>query len=81
MSVSAQHLEVTVAAAARDRGDLEVGSGGMESRDCQQMLEDLVRQIATAKLLVPPLLQGQINVSDDATERGGIFRRVDRHVL
>jgi hypothetical protein len=35
-----------------------IAVGGMESRHCQQMLEDMVRQIATAKLLVPPLLQG-----------------------
>jgi hypothetical protein len=40
----------------------------MEAGHGQQVLEDMVRQIAAAKLLVSPLLQWHINIGDASTE-------------
>ena len=54
---------------------------GMEAGHCQEMLEDMVGQIAAAQFLGAPLLQRYINISDGPTECVGIFRRQAVHVL
>jgi len=46
-----------------------ISIGGMESGHSEQVLKKMVRQIAAAKLLVPPLFQRDINIGDGSTER------------
>ena len=43
-----------------------IAVGGMEAGHGQQVLEDMLRQLAAAQLLVPPLLQGHIHIPDGA---------------
>src|SRR5215831_7846995 len=51
---------------ASDRLDIVrqaiIAVGGMEVGHGQQMLENVIRQLAAAQLLVPPLLQGDIHI-------------------
>jgi hypothetical protein len=47
--------------------------GGMEAGHSQQVLEDMVRQIAAAQFLVSPLLQWHLDIGDGATEGVRIF--------
>jgi hypothetical protein len=42
--------------------------GGMETGHGRQVLEDMVRQIAAAKLLVPPFFEWHIDVGNGSTE-------------
>ena len=46
-----------------------ISIGGMEAGHSEQVLKKMVRQIAAAKLLVPPLFQRDINICDGSTER------------
>jgi hypothetical protein len=70
---------------SRDRFDIVresiISIGGMETGHGEQVLKNMVGQIAAAKLLVPPLFQWDINIGDGSTERGGIFSRHGMHVL
>src|SRR6266508_3756410 len=58
-----------------------ISIGGMEAGHSEQVLKNMVGQIAAAKFLVPPLFQWDINIGDGSTERGGIFSRHGMHVL
>ena len=70
---------------SRDRLDVVrktiVAVVGMELGHGQQVVEDVVRQTASSKLPVSPLLQRHIDVSDGSAEGIGIFRRHGLHVF
>jgi hypothetical protein len=55
--------------------------GGMEAGHGPEMFEYMVGQIAAAQLLVAPLLQRYIDVSDGSAERRGKLPRHTSHVL
>ena len=46
-----------------------------------KVLEDVVGQMAGAKLLVSPLLERHVDIGDGSTQCGGILRRHGVHVL
>jgi hypothetical protein len=79
--------EVTGAGRRPSRGRLDIvretviAVGGLEPGHDQQVLGDMVRQLAGAQLLVSPGLEGYIDISDGATEGVGILRGQGAQVL
>ena len=55
-----------------------IAIGGVEAGHGQEVLEDMLGQIAAVQLLVPPLLQWYIDISDGSP---GAERQPDRGVL
>jgi len=47
-----------------------ISIGGMEAGHSEQVFKNMFGQIAAAKLLIPPLLQWDINIGDGSTDRG-----------
>jgi hypothetical protein len=53
-----------------------ITAGGMETGHGQQVIEDMLGQIAAVQLFIKPLLHRHIDIGDGSAERPGILRRI-----
>jgi len=72
LNVTRDEVAAACCGTSRDRVNIVretiISIGGVEAGHAKQVLKNLVRQIAAAKLL-PPLFQWDINIGNSSTER------------